>query len=322
MDSNTLANATDTSPTSQLPPRASLVSLPQELQDAIVLHLTTDSYKKSKCLMSLSYTCKTMRETCLPLVYEDIKIAAYQINFDKCAFFRLELLLSRSLTSPSSVDLGQYIKRLQLSLIDPYAGVVEQILSRTKNLTKLHCRILVCCDLDEHGPCIDMQSLGHAFRGISQTLTELNLTHYPRWDGKNNARPPSTVASSDLKHLVRLKVLRLPISLMLGWRIKEAPRLKEVLPPSLVHLTLNMESFWPNVYQWVPEQVIDVLKRFVEGGQWRKVTPDLKSITVHENAWGTDPAVWKSSGDTIKRVLNEAGLRYYCSKGWLFTENC
>jgi hypothetical protein len=106
-------------------------------------------------------------------------------------------------------------------------------------------------------------------------------------------------------------VLKMPVSLLLGWRVEESPRLEDVLPHSLIHLALDQEDFWRDAYQWAPEKVTNVLKGFVENEAWRKITPGLETITVHDHAWGRNVAVHRSSNEKMVHVLKEVGLQYF-----------
>jgi hypothetical protein len=301
---------------SQLPPRASLPSLPQELQDTITC-LVANPCKKENDLASLSYTCKVLRATCLPFIYEDISLDAGEERFMGGPAYQPEIALARSLSSSSSGDLGQYIRRLRLHGVDPTLGTIEQILSQTKNLTWFECHFSVFCDLYGDGTCIDTQSLAKALRNVSQTLEQLHITYRFHLDKSRNVEHTFTHKASFLKHMIKLKVLIMPISLLLGWHVEGAPGFDEVIPPGLVNLVLDTEHYWINRNKWVPAQIIKAVNGFVEGEKWRDTTPHLKSITIHDLAWGPRFDDQTSNSKTLRGFVEKADLQYLTSRAGL-----
>jgi hypothetical protein len=244
-------------------------------------------------------------------MYEDIFLYARQERFMGCPPYEQAILLARSLSSPSSVDLGQYVKRLWLHKVTPFSGAVEQILSQTNNLTRFECEFKIFGNTD--GTCIDTQSLANALCNVSRTLEDLNITYcFQRNEGRN-VEYTVTHTASFLKHMIKLKALNMPISLLLGCNIEEAPGIDEVLPPGLVHLSLDNEDPWLNHKNWIPSQIIRVVNEFVDGERWRGFTPHLESISVHDHAW----VDWSRGGMVnyyiFKEIVEKASLRYFSS---------
>ena len=128
-----------------MPPRASLPGLPQELQDAIVLHLPQALNNKTH-LMFLSQTCKPLRATCLPHIYADISVipklfdrtnrARRKYQQDSTAHplrTRQSRALFQTLIS-SPANPGKFVKRLRMWGLDARDGLAENALVHTPNV--------------------------------------------------------------------------------------------------------------------------------------------------------------------------------------------
>jgi thiosulfate reductase cytochrome b subunit len=130
------------------------------------------------------------------------------------------------------------------------------------------------------------KALGH----VSSSLEWLSIDYAAHTDFKPPQLPPRiTLGAVDLRHMTALKVLRVPIAALLGWRIENSAKLRQVLPPSLVHPVISraLTMTWhPRLgYQWTPEQILKTLLEFVDQEKWSELTPKLQTIVINDSAW-------------------------------------
>jgi hypothetical protein len=109
-----------------LPPRASLLGLPHELLDYIILQLEP-SYKK-KSLVNTLCACKALYAIILPLLYQRVSFISNSPGP------RLDDNLLYGL-SRAHGDPGQHIKVLCMIHLDPTCATATRILAYTPNLT-------------------------------------------------------------------------------------------------------------------------------------------------------------------------------------------
>jgi thiosulfate reductase cytochrome b subunit len=154
--------------------------------------------------------------------------------------------------------------------------------------------------------------LGH----VSSSLEWLSIDYAAHTDFKPPQLPPRiTLGPVDLRHMTALKVIRVSIAALLGWRIENSAKLRQVLPPSLVHLVISraLTMTWnPRLgYQWTPELILKTLLEFVEQEEWREVTPRLQIIVINDSAWrGWRDHIRRSYGEKTRRIVEDAGLQY------------
>jgi hypothetical protein len=283
----------------EIQPRASLSTLPQELQDTIV-HLIVDGYQRGQGLLELSYTCRRLRATCLPIIYENIKLYGY---FDKSCMrlYRPERTLARTVsTSPAHV--GQHIKKLELNGVEVRDDIAEQMLPHMVNLKTLIYKFEIQCNRDGLGTWPDTQTLGRALVTVAQSLEHLEITYQHQGDeprGSGPIFPHGTVLSTQL---VALRSLLIPMSLLLGWRTDSNPHIADVLPTSLVQLNIHHDLDRPRDHT------------FVQHASWKQTTPCLESITVHDMVWGTISSFQDRDRATAKHLVEQNGLLYYASR--------
>jgi hypothetical protein len=291
----------------QQQPYASLIGLPQELRDNIASHLVLESSKKD--LLSLSYTCRNLRATCLPIIYREIDLTIDK-DLQKDLPSRTEGLLLRSLSSMQA-NLGRHTKTLRLRELNPLDDIEEQFLKHTPNLTQFNCDYKPLYYSGEVRESINSYHLSHALRHVSRTLTSLNVSHTPHFVLPGFANPLPAHPKFDWKHLTALRVLSMPISALLGWRTEQPSELAEVLPPGLVHLILLKEIWWRMVPKREPEPFIRTLTRFIEAERWRESTPNLETINAHLYLWGSDKyEVLDSCSEAMRSLARANGLRY------------
>jgi hypothetical protein len=303
-------------------PRASLPSLPQELQDKILAYsdvkgpyprLRLNDQRRDHTLFYLSCTCKALRATCLPLLFQDVAFTAYTYGAHEAnrALGR-EAALLRSVSSGSC--LGQHIRTLHIKRLFPNDRTVEQILEYTPRLERLTCMFYLNHRSDSDGACIETQRLSNALSRVSTTLKHLEIgyrmtTMRPRRP-KNQPTFPAWDVECNLQHLTALESLRIPLTLLLGWQLEVA--LADVLPPNLVsvHFTRIPQRQWEEMPKVEPMAM--VLKPFVERGKWRESTPNLRSVSGHMRV---DGCAGKAAmvelhrrSVVVKKLLNDNGL--------------
>jgi hypothetical protein len=295
---------------------SSLLTLPQELQDAIVRLGAT--HEKGRDLLSLSYTCKTLRATCLPVIYEDIQLSAHRDHKNNKRDHEREIQLIRAVSTSSS-DLGRLIKKLQLRHVNPYDLIAEQMLPFTINLTHLTYGVRVFPMVESPGGWIDTKNLGLALAKVSRTLLDLNITlslnitHDEDYINLTMLQPILSHDAVSIKPLVSLRSLTIPVSLLMGSRAKNNPPLAGRLPSTLVHLSLKPDWDRRRKDGWSNEHVVSILEFFVGNEGWRTVTPLLQTIIVHNSVWTESLSNRRRYYEAARAVIEENKLKYVAS---------
>jgi hypothetical protein len=294
---------------------SSLLTLPQELQDAIVRLGAT--HEKGRDLLSLSYTCKTLRATCLPVIYEDIQLSAHRDHKNNKRDHEREIQLIRAVSTSSS-DLGRLIKKLQLRHVNPYDLIAEQMLPFTINLTHLTYGVRVFPMVESPGGWIDTKNLGLALAKVSRTLLDLNITMSLNITPEDYIVPTmlQPILSHDavnIKPLVSLRSLTIPVSLLMGSRAKNNPPLAGRLPSTLVHLSLGPDRDRRRKDGWSNEHVVSILESFVGNEGWRTVTPFLQMVTVHNFVWTESLSNRRRYYEAARAVIEGNRLKYVAS---------
>jgi hypothetical protein len=279
----------------QLPHRASLIGLPQELQDAVVSQLRRDTSKRD--LLNLTRSCKALRATCLPFIYERIS----WLDKQEKEFFRA---LSSSNAKP-----GRYVRKLVFFDLDPAVSIVRDILEQTTNLLSLCCYFDLPYDPDSEDR-INMDTMSMSLGHVSQTLTTLTIG-YSEWEPAWGS-PAPTLGVVKLGHMSTLKMLNILISVLLDLHVESTAEFKDVLPCSLVHLAIGREQQRPSwEYDWTPHHMLKKLAIFFDNGMWRYGTPSLQTIHIREAAWyARKDRDLNSCNVAARRVVQNAGLQY------------
>jgi len=90
---------------------------------------------------------------------------------------------------------------------------------------------------------------------------------------------PFTGQLGSLREFSRLRKLRAPIVMLLGWSPGELPlRLAEVVPAGLRHLGLTEDMAMQCTYEWKEKLILKELAAFLS--VWRSVTPNLQVVEV------------------------------------------
>lgn len=299
-----------------------VLELPRELQDAIVAHLDyhipgsgqrEHCYFADRTLLDLSYTCKALRVVCLPTIYKDI-----EISVDRSPG-RLNALL-RALSSSSRP--GRYIKTLTIRNFDPADEIAEKLLEYTPRLVSVYFEYWILDEHEDRDPLpIDTKLLSGALGYVSGSLKDLYIGY--KLSGGYYRPDPRSVPSilhnpCSFKHLVLVEHLIIPLEVLVGWNVEQAPSLVEILPPSLVslHLERGAQHRFLNPSEHDPLHL--VLKPFVEGGKWRNHTPNLKRVSGDIRVWTTYrvenifseiPELHKRS-TAVKKLLHDNELEY------------
>lgn len=290
------------------PPLASLLGLPQELQDSIIQLVATCSENPIQDLIHLSYTCKSLHSTCLPHIYSII------ILYSRYSCYQHAALLARTL-STSPAQPGKYIKHLSLSGLIFAHKLPEAILLSTPRLTSLTCHFAAFQPFDSDGTSVtfDTASLVLALRNVSATLVflEISLCTPFTSDAPIQFRHYDSL---DVRELVALREVCMPISLLLGYTAARAKRFSEVLPRDLRHLSIEQEQSRVQGYTWTSDGVLEKLKGFVGEGKSTLHTPKLEKVSVHDNVWAdwrTDVAGMRAPARTL---CEKEGLVYVGSR--------
>lgn len=123
--------------------------------------------------------------------------------------------------------------------------------------------------------------------------------------------PPRALVFKDL---VVLKSLSVTVSLLLGWRPDSTTHLADTLPWGLVRLSIENSPQMSEDCQWKAEDVLQVLKEFVDRKKWMKFTPLLNSITVNDTVWSADKRQQEKSCEPVRVLVERNGLRYFASR--------
>lgn len=301
-------------------PATNLLDLPRELQDAIIAHLNSrqpSSERRFCCmpdrtLLDLSYTCKALRTACLPTIYKNINLIAWEMNVDQ-PFHRTAALLRTLL---SSDHLGRCIQTLEIRRLDPTDRTTEQLLEHTPRLAHLsYCYYI---DFYEEGDPlpINTERLSGALGRVGGTLRHLTIGYKARtkYHGlSSRPRPPILHSPCSLKHLTLVEHLVIPLDVLLGSDVEQAPPLADVLPPGLISLHFERGAQYGFQDPAEHDPMYLVLAPFVEGCQWKLHTPKLKRVSgdirVCTAVRGGCLELHKRS-KAVEKLLNENGLKY------------
>ncbi|KAN0083337.1 hypothetical protein V8E54_002425 [Elaphomyces granulatus] len=131
----------------------------------------------------------------------------------------------------------------------------------------------------------DCLLLMKALQKVQQTLMELDIgvEIYSDIDHEVeclDVRPIRGQLSS-MRGFSRLRKLKAPIVMLLGWSPGDLPLrqgLAEVVPAGLTHLGLSEDLAMQYTYEWTEELVLEELEVFLS--VWRTVTPNLQVVEV------------------------------------------
>jgi hypothetical protein len=320
----------------RLPPQASLHGLPRELQDAIAAHLDTSPprtstrqscYLADRTVLDLSYTCKPLRAACLPFLFSNVTFAAYVSHSDRSPGRETALLRALEV----SPRMGEYVKMLHISRLDPADKTANEILRHTPNLISLTFEYGLDCDKDHAPKPIDTRRLANALQRVRETLEELTISYKlhtlePR--PPRGQRSPSVLhCACSLKHLGALKHLGIPLDVLLGDEVNQRLPLENVLPSSLVSLYLGggPQHESPTAL----EPLYAALEPFVEGKNWKRFMPHLRSVSGCISAWKMGHISDRPGGikelyarnKAVRRLLMSNGLEYPVNVHRLLDEN-
>ncbi|KAL2869770.1 uncharacterized protein BJX67DRAFT_378825 [Aspergillus lucknowensis] len=155
------------------------------------------------------------------------------------------------------------LKILRLWDCNMTADEVDGFLALAPNLTELYCGFVRDVnDMDTFRQRIDFALLHSALTRVSSSVEFLTVD--VRWNDRNNERGTDhfgvplrrlgAVPMGSLREFHAVKRLKIPVELLLGKR----PRLADVLPPNLHHLTLIDETvIWISPEGAEPEALTD-----------------------------------------------------------------
>jgi hypothetical protein len=312
-----LRQAADQTMSLQLPPRASLLGLPQELQDQIVSNFEAKYYRRDARLLKLSLTCKSLRATCLPFIFRHIRLRLYPR--DGRSGPSRETVLLHSLSSRA--NMGQHIRILEAKDLSPLDEAAEHLLEYTTRLKSLNYHYDLSYYRDRPLPYINAPRLVRALKHASLTLTDLTISYRFGYgstpDQRSSFKPQLPHVVCSFKQLLALKSLSIPITVLMGWDFERAPDLSDLLPPNLAHLHFEADLWWL-LEDW-PERnpITTVVYSYVQNKRWKQSTPYLETISgnFHLYRSGTHSdvqliALLQKRCEALKRLLERNGLRY------------
>jgi hypothetical protein len=301
----------------QLPHHASLLGLPQELQDQVVSNFEANDYRRDARLLKLSLTCKSLRATCLPFIFGHLCLHPYPRDGRPGPSRESVLLHSLS----SRANLGQHIRILEAKDLLPMDEAAEHLLEYTSRLKNLNYHYDLKYYRDRPLPYIDAIRLVRALKHVSLTLTALTISYrfgfgsLPDQQPSQKPQLPHVVCS--FKQLPALKSLSIPITVLMGWDYERAPDLSDLLPPTLAHLHFEADLWWL-LEDW-PERnpITTVVYSYVENKRWKESTPYLETISGKFSLYSSDAhsdvqqiALLQKRCEALKRLLDRNGLRY------------
>ncbi|PIG79163.1 F-box domain protein [Aspergillus arachidicola] len=186
---------------------------------------------------------------------------------------------------------------------------VAFLLSRTPNLKSLHLGMAYAWGREL--VIQDAPTLANALKSVSKTLHHLSLgvELYPSnlgdryWDGAEDHFHDSF---RDILHsFPNLVSAELPLSVLLGWYIQDAPELGPLLPKSLRHLCLREDLRCFYDFEWEQDEVNDLIRKFISN--CRVYTPELESITWR--LWDQNYSTgWEEFQEDLRKACADAGL--------------
>ncbi|KAF7622440.1 F-box domain protein [Aspergillus flavus] len=186
---------------------------------------------------------------------------------------------------------------------------VAFLLSRTPNLRNLHLGMAYAWGREL--VLQDAPTLAKALKSVSKTLHHLSLgvELYPSnlgdryWDGEEDHFHDSF---RDILHsFPNLVSAEIPLSVLMGWYMQDAPELGPLLPKSIRHLCLREDLRCFYDFEWEQDEVNDLIRKFISN--WRAYTPGLKSITWR--LWDQNYSTgWEEFQEDLRKACADAGL--------------
>ncbi|GAB1196227.1 hypothetical protein APSETT444_005495 [Aspergillus pseudonomiae] len=183
------------------------------------------------------------------------------------------------------------------------------LLSQTPNLRTLHLglayawgRELVLQDAD---------TLAQALKQVATTLQHLSLgvEYYPStlgdryWDGADDHFHDAL--GDMLSWFPNLATAEVPLCVLMGWYLQDAPQLGPQLPKSLRRLCLreDLRSFYD--FEWEQDEVDGLVREFV--ANWRGFTPLLECVTWR--LWDQNYMDgWEAFQEELRQTCADQGL--------------
>jgi hypothetical protein len=129
-----------------------------------------------------------------------------------------------------------------------------------------------------------------------------------------------------LREFSRLRKLKAPIAILLGWSPNKLLPLAEVVPTGLTYLGLTEEMFMQCTCEWDPKSVLKELAAFLS--VWRSVTPDLQVMEVWTVLWlddadlmTQDDAELMTQMQKLCEEAQESGLSFIVHHEWETTRS-
>lgn len=245
-----------------------------------------------------------------------------------------QLLLLRTLSE--SPQLGEMIKTLRFRTTHVLLHSPTDIMAFAPKLATLEYDYHIEQSDCEHDTCLgwgceaglvlDAYDLASALDSVKNTLTHLKISYelyIQLWP------EPHITGHCSLKPLSKLKTASIPLGVLLGFDPANAPMISDVLPPSLIHLTLAKDVWYCESALWDNggKQRFDFLVDFVLD---RGSTPHLTVLNVITEdvddtkvVCGDDNAEIVSKGETefkelcIKNGITCEVFRLFDVESWI-----
>lgn len=165
-----------------------------------------------------------------------------------------------------AAPLNENLTSLQLFRTNISRPLLGELLAATPNLKRLcyeqeivfHNKNTTPQQKAQISHYTSLDELGHALHSVRNTLEELKLSFtlapgsssHKEIVDKNTAFPPIQGTIVALRNMNRLRKIEIPMIVVLGWYPDFAPRLEEIMPRSVRHVTLSDDfvSFCPWVH--------------------------------------------------------------------------
>lgn len=170
------------------------------------------------------------------------------------------------------------VHTLQAQRVLSDSDVLDRILPHTHKLTTLVYTFRIDQTVSRRD-FIDRQRLSDQLSFVRNTLTNLKVTYELAWECGEFANN-TVINICSLKDMAVLKTLDIPFYLLLGWEPDKAPKLADVLPRSLVTLTLGEDQWCIDCRLWSGTQIVQTFVDFVEAAKWKENTPFLKLVNL------------------------------------------
>jgi hypothetical protein len=213
----------------------------------------------------------------------------------------LASITTDALDDMDKLPVCETLKTLRLLDASATPEGVGNLLACTPNLTKLEYEY--CMPYDAH---LRRQHLGETLGHVKKKLEHFRFYVYIMGPSENIDN--YVIGQCPLQDFPVLSTLHISPHILLSWFPPEAQSLGDALPKHLKALCLNGDFAIAESNEWMGPELIQIASDFIEGGEWRAYTPELKAFYVEnlkEDEWLEPDEV-----TTLRELCERNGLVY------------